>query len=51
MLIKYPFVSVIPVKYWFTEISTLVVFNQYLTDTNQLILGTNIISIDWLNIG
>ena len=32
--VKYRFVSVILVKYWFTHISTLVIFNQYLTNTN-----------------
>ena len=31
-------------QYWFTQISNLVIFNRYLTDTNQYILGTNIIS-------
>ena len=33
--------------YWlyrFTQISTLVIFNQYLTDTKQYILETDIIS-------
>ena len=34
---------VILVKYWFTQISNLVIFNRYLTDTNQYILETNII--------
>ena len=31
-------------QYWFTQISNLVIFNRYLTDTNQYILETNIIS-------
>ena len=43
MLVKYWFVSVISVKYRFTQISTLMIFNRYLTDTNQYILETNII--------
>ena len=38
------FVSVISIKYQFTQISTLMIFNRYLTDTNQYILETNIIS-------
>ena len=37
-------ISVISVKYRFTQISTLMIFNQYLTDTNRYILETNIIS-------
>ena len=37
------FVSLISVKYWFTQISTLVTFNQHLTGTNRYILETNII--------
>ena len=32
------------VKYWFTQISTLMIFNQYLTDINRYILEINIIS-------
>ena len=44
ILVKYRFVSVILVKYRFTQISTLMIFNRYLTDTNQYILETNIIS-------
>ena len=39
--VKYRFVSV---KYRFTQISTLMIFSRYLTDTNQYILETNIIS-------
>ena len=35
--IKYRFVSFILVKYRFTQISTLVIFNQCLTNTNQYI--------------
>ena len=31
------------VKYQFTQISTLIIFNRYLTDTNRCILETNII--------
>ena len=42
--VKYQFVSVILVKYPFTQISTLIIFEWYLTDTNQYILETNIIS-------
>ena len=42
-LYKCQFVLVIFVKYWFTQISTLMIFNQYLTDTNWYILETNII--------
>ena len=38
------FVSVISIKYQFTQISTLMIFNRYLTDTNRYILETNIIS-------
>ena len=38
------FVSIISGKYRFTQISTLMIFNQYLTDTNRYILETNIIS-------
>ena len=34
----------ISVKYRFTQISTLMIFSRYLTDTNQYILETNIIS-------
>ena len=34
---------VISVKYQFTQISTLKIFNQYLTNINQYILETNII--------
>ena len=34
---------VISFKYWFTQISTLVIFYQYLTDSNQYILETKII--------
>ena len=47
-------ILVILVKYWLsislywlyrvTQISTLVIFNQYLTDTKQYILETDIIS-------
>ena len=44
ILVKYRFVSVISVKYQFTQISTLMIFNRYLTDTNRYILETNIIS-------
>ena len=44
ILVKYRFVSVISVKYQFTQISTLMIFSQYLTDTNRYILETNIIS-------
>ena len=40
ILVKYRFVSD---KYWFTQISTLMIFNQYLTNTNWYILETNII--------
>ena len=38
-------ILVISVKYSFTQISTLLIFNQYLnlTDTDQYILGINII--------
>ena len=36
-------VSVISVKYRFTQISTLAILNQYLTYTNRYILETNII--------
>ena len=36
-------VSVISVKYRFTQISKVMSFNRYLTDTNQYILETNII--------
>ena len=39
MLVKYWFVSVISIKYCFTQISTLVNFN----DTNWYILEINII--------
>ena len=35
-------VSVISVKYQFTQIFTLVIFNRYLTDTNQYILETKL---------
>ena len=37
-------ILVISVKYSFTQISTLLIFNQYLnlTDTDQYILGINI---------
>ena len=42
-MVKYQFVSVISFKYWFTLISNLVIFNWYLTNTNQNILETNII--------
>ena len=31
------------VKYWLTQISTLVIFNRDLTGTNRYILETNII--------
>ena len=34
------------VKYWFTQIFVLVIFNWYLTDTNQYILETNISKIN-----
>ena len=44
MSVKYRFVSVILVKYRFTQISTLMIFSRYLTDTNWYILETNIIS-------
>ena len=40
--VKYRFVSV---KYRFTQISTLMIFSRYLTDTNQYILETNISKI------
>ena len=43
ILFKYSFVSVVLVKYHFTQISTMVIFNQYLTNTKQYILETNII--------
>ena len=43
ILVKYWFVTVISVKYQLTQISTLVTFYQYLTDTNRYILETNII--------
>ena len=42
-MVKYRFVSIMSVKYQSTQISTLVAFNQYLTNTNQYILETNII--------
>ena len=42
-LVKYQFVLVIWVKYWFTDISTLMIFNRYVSDTNWYILDTNII--------
>ena len=42
--VKYRFASVISVKYRFTQISTLMSFSRYLTDTNRYILETNIIS-------
>ena len=48
MLVKYQlifgywFVPVISVKYWFTQIFILVIFNWYLTDTNQYIFESNI---------
>ena len=32
------------VKHWFTQISTLVIFNDYSTDTNWYISETNIIN-------
>ena len=37
-------ILVISVKYWFTQISTLLIFNQYLnlTDTDRYILEINI---------
>ena len=41
--IKYRFISVISVKYRFTQISILMIFKRYLTDTNRYILETNII--------
>ena len=41
---KYQFVTFISVKYRFTQISTLAIFNQYLTNTNRYILETNIIA-------
>ena len=44
ILVKYRFVSVVSVKYQFTQISNLIIFNQYLTDTDRYILETNIIS-------
>ena len=34
-------VSAILVKYRFTQNSTLIIFNRYLTDTNQYTLETN----------
>ena len=37
----YCFVSVVLVQYWFTQISILMIFNLYLTDTNQYILEAN----------
>ena len=37
-------ISVISVKCRFTQISTLMIFSQYLTDTNRYILETHIIS-------
>ena len=43
--VKYRFVSVILVKYQFTQISTFMIFNQYLTDTNQYILESSISKI------
>ena len=36
--VKYRFVSVISVKYRFAQISTLVIFKRYLTNTNRYIL-------------
>ena len=39
----YQFVLVISVKYQFTRISILAIFNPYLNDTNRYILETNII--------
>ena len=42
--VKYQFVLVISVKYRFIQISTLMIFNRYLTNTNQYILETNTIS-------
>ena len=38
------------VKYWFIEFSTLVRFNQYLTDTLDIIQKLNY-WLDWLGIG
>ena len=35
--------SVISVKYRFAQISTLIIFNWYLTETNQYVLESNII--------
>ena len=43
-MVKYWFVPVISVKYRFTQISTLAIFNWYVTNTNQYILETNIIN-------
>ena len=40
ILVKYWFVLV---EYWFAQISTLAIFNQCLTDTNQYISEGNII--------
>ena len=34
VLVKYRFALVILVKCWFTQISTLVIFYRYLTNTN-----------------
>ena len=41
---------VILVKYWFTKISTLVVFKRYLTDANWNIFETYIIgNVAWVS--
>ena len=47
---KISVVSVISVKYRFTQISTLMIFSRYLTDTNRYILEITNIIIDRLRI-